>query len=225
MCSTGTCCHVDCFPLQRGFCSYFRRILRSFAAVSYDDRSTTDHIADAVIERTPNPRGGQRQAGASRSAMRLCLMLLAILSPTSTGFNSNWMSLRRYDRHSALVNARRRRQEVLEASFLPRPRTGSRDEGDIDVVSPRLLNGPQPSEAGQGVVHPSSDFRSRGAIGEQALFRHRFLCSSDMCIRMPVEGSELLRAFVMHSHLAGVIHLQVEAFRPLSRVRWVRGNA
>ena len=29
-----------------------------------------------------------------------------------------------------------------------------------------------------------------------------------------------MQAFVVHSHLCGVVHLKVEAFRPLSRVRW-----
>lgn len=56
--------------------------------------------------------------------------------------------------------------------------------------------------------------------GEQELFRHRFLVSSDLCIRLPIEASTLLRAFVVHSHLAGVVHLQLEAFRPLYKVNF-----
>ena len=55
---------------------------------------------------------------------------------------------------------------------------------------------------------------------EIELFRHRFLVSSDLCIRLPIEAATLLRAFVVHSHLSGVIHLQLEAFRPLSRMLW-----
>jgi len=58
------------------------------------------------------------------------------------------------------------------------------------------------------------------AAGEQELFRHRFLVSSDLCIRLPLEAATLMRAFVVHNHLAGVLHLQCEAFRPLSKVRW-----
>ena len=66
----------------------------------------------------------------------------------------------------------------------------------------------------------STEEEQSSAAGEQSLFRHRFLVSSDLCIRLPNEAATLMRAFVVHSHLAGVIHLQCEAFRPIGKVRW-----
>ena len=71
--------------------------------------------------------------------------------------------------------------------------------------------------------NPPADNRALRAGTKDAeieLFRHRFLVSSDLCIRLPIEAATLLRAFVVHSHLSGVIHLQLEAFRPLSRMLW-----
>ena len=61
---------------------------------------------------------------------------------------------------------------------------------------------------------------ANAGAGEQQLFRHRFLVSSDLCIRLPIEAATLLRAFVVHSHLCGVVHLQLEAFRPHSKVQF-----
>ena len=58
------------------------------------------------------------------------------------------------------------------------------------------------------------------AYRKESLFRHQFLVGTDLCIRLPLEASTLLRAFVTHSHLCGVLHLQIEAFRPQTAVRW-----
>ena len=57
-------------------------------------------------------------------------------------------------------------------------------------------------------------------LQQQQLFRHQFLVCSDMCIRLPNEASTLLRAFVVHTHLTGVINLQLDAFCALSKVNW-----
>jgi len=74
------------------------------------------------------------------------------------------------------------------------------------------------SSSGGGGGDSSGQSPGGTAAGEQELFRHRFLVSSDLCIRLPIEAATLLRAFVVHSHLSGVINLQLESFRPVSKV-------
>jgi hypothetical protein len=55
---------------------------------------------------------------------------------------------------------------------------------------------------------------------QQTLFRHRFVVSQDFCIRMPLDAPQLLQSLMTHDDLSGYIELQLEAFRPLSKVRW-----
>ena len=54
----------------------------------------------------------------------------------------------------------------------------------------------------------------------QELFRHRFVVAPDFCIRTPLDAGAMLRSCTMHSHLSTCIDLQLEAFRPLTRVQW-----
>jgi hypothetical protein len=52
------------------------------------------------------------------------------------------------------------------------------------------------------------------------LFRHRFITSSDLLIRIPLEATTLLRTFVENEHLSGCLQLTLEAHRPRHTMRW-----
>lgn len=54
----------------------------------------------------------------------------------------------------------------------------------------------------------------------QQLFRHKFIIEKDFVIRLPLDASAMLRSCTVHSHLSTCIQLQLEAFRPLRRVKW-----
>ena len=64
-----------------------------------------------------------------------------------------------------------------------------------------------------------------GAPGQQELFRYRFLVAKDMCLRLPLEATTRLRAFVAQPDLGGCVHLQLDCFRPLRKVCWSGGAA
>jgi len=55
---------------------------------------------------------------------------------------------------------------------------------------------------------------------QQELFRHRFIVSSDLLIRVPLEAPTLLRTFVTHEQLCGVLQVGLEAHRPKTSMRW-----
>lgn len=117
--------------------------------------------------------------------------------------------------------------QLLQTSF-----TAGQVEPPLDpaFVSQRGLSTAQQEQQPQPPSQPTTQQPQGGggglaplgetAVSTQELFRHRFLIGSDLCIRLPLEASTLLQAFVVHSHLCGVVHLKLEAFRPLSRVRW-----
>jgi hypothetical protein len=54
---------------------------------------------------------------------------------------------------------------------------------------------------------------------QQQLFRHRFLVCTDMVIRLPLDGVRRLRLLLRTREASGLIHTQVEAFRPRHTLR------
>ena len=140
-------------------------------------------------------------------AVRASAWILPLLVHLSTGMQANIGprvgSVSRLHRHTkAGILVSRRRHDELKQILPPDWFMEEADSLRTDSMSAAPVpHSPQP-------------------IVEQQLFRHRFLVSSDMCIRLPNEATTLLRAFVVHPQLSGVINLQLEAFRPLSKVKW-----
>ena len=118
------------------------------------------------------------------------------LPATATG------QLARRRHHRAVITANRLKRQQQQLIFNQQ----QQEEVDLESLSSRFTR--------------AVSALPETPAGEIELFRHRFLVSSDLCIRLPIEAATLLRAFVVHSHLSGVIHLQLEAFRPLSRMLW-----
>lgn len=136
---------------------------------------------------------------------RWMLSLLVLLLPCVTGLFDGHNSVRLYRQARRGVIVSKRRQ-MMDSS-----------------IQPYLAQSPLGSTLTGNTAGAAESIGAEGRVPvqqQQELFRHRFLVCSDMCIRLPIEASTLLRAFVIHSHLSGVIHLQLEAFRPLSKVRW-----
>lgn len=109
--------------------------------------------------------------------------------------------LYRQARRGVLANSRRQRVESSLQPYLESDENSWQSGG-------RMAANVAPSIGGGGIVQ------------QQQLFRYSFLVCSDMCIRLPNEASTLLRAFVVHTHLTGVIHLQLDAFCSPSKVNW-----
>ena len=93
----------------------------------------------------------------------------------------------------------------------------SRLQGELARVQEQWQ---EPKVLSRPLTDTATEIDPPATAGQQDLFRHRFLVSSDLCIRLPIEAATLLRAFVVNSHLSGVLNLQLEAFRPLSRVQF-----
>ena len=126
-----------------------------------------------------------------------------------------------------LAQIQQQKQELQELQELAQELALSSAAAPLPSPASRVMEGGRSgsrSSLGGGGIRSSSSSSSSSSVGaggiagEQALFRHRFLVSSDLCIRLPIEAATLLRAFVVHSHLAGVVHLQLESFRPISKV-------
>ena len=135
--------------------------------------------------------------------------------PTSEPGRSATPEQPRLVRQSARMQ-RRQRAAVIRSSLKQRQplRPPVLEYEQQGVVAPART----PHAAAGAALEQQPSTYSNGE--HQELFRHRFIVHHDLCIRLPLEASTLLRAFVAHSHLCGVIPLQLEAFRPLSKVRW-----
>ena len=75
----------------------------------------------------------------------------------------------------------------------------------MQVVAPASIDEPKASAS----VDSARVLRTQH---RQELFRHRFIVSSDLLIRVPLEAPTLLRTFVTHEQLCGV--LQVSPHNP-----------
>jgi len=72
-----------------------------------------------------------------------------------------------------------------------------------------------------GLARPRMPPAAQARQKEQQLFRHRFLvCNDGMVIRLPLNGIKVLRNLVKRHEASGIVHTQVEAFRPRHKLRW-----
>jgi len=128
-----------------------------------------------------------------------CLLLFLVNARVCGAYNFNPARLARVQRRGIITTQRQRR--------LGKARLG----GGIRDADQWLA----PDEDEQLLTQQQTQNTQ-----QQTLFRHRFVVSKDFCIRMPLDACSLLRSCTMHSHLSTCMELQLEAFRPMSKVQW-----
>ena len=89
-------------------------------------------------------------------------------------------------------------------------------------LAPRLQAALEPAlQAGRWPTQkPAALPAAQARKMQQTLFRHRFLVGEDMVLRVPLDGVSRLRVLLAHREAAGLLHTQVEAFRPRYKLRW-----
>ena len=140
-----------------------------------------------------------------RAAYRLAL---ATLLSSATSLQPSYQKIARQQRRGVMTLRQARKGR---AAFSPLR------SADAARYPELLAPGDTPLSAAARGSAPSA---GAAQAGEQTLFRHRFLVNQDFCIRMPLDAQSLLYSCTMNADLSGYMELQLEAFRPLAKVRW-----